>query len=172
MKPVSVYRVLTFILIPIAAMFGFMDLLFLISALANPAMLLIVFMFAAFVIYTFACLKFLGNGIDTGRPCKPSLRDWIKVNAYVSLFLGAMFFINANTILFMGETGLNNLIGQLRDAQPNMPARFSNAFFVTLLRGMSWFLLVVSIVLLTHIFLNFRVLKMYAHLFSEEKQEQ
>ena len=99
-KQLTVFRILTFILLPIASLFGVMDLMILPSALANPAILLIVFVLAAFVIYTFTSLRFLTKGIDIGRPCKPSLRDWIRVNAFASSFMGIMFLMNALSVFF------------------------------------------------------------------------
>lgn len=172
MNRLTLFRILTFALLPIAVMFGCMDILFLISALANPALLLMVFALAAFVIYTFASLRFLNRGIDPNKPCHPSLRDWIRVNAYVSLFLGALFFLNAISILGMSDASLKQFIEQFRETQPNIPAMLTPAFFLSVLKGMAWFMLVVGIVLLTHIFLNFRILKLYAYLFDTAKETE
>jgi hypothetical protein len=166
MKQLTLFRILTFILVPFAALFGFMDLLFLLSALANPALLLMVFVLAAFVIYVFASLKFLNRGIDANRPCAPSLRDWIRVNAYVSLFMGGLFFLNGTSILFMSDSNLNQFIHQFLETQPNIPAMLTPAFFLTILKTMAWFMLVVSVFLLTHIIIGFRLLKLYAYLFD------
>jgi hypothetical protein len=118
MKQLTIFRVLTFILLPIAAVFGFMDLLFLLSALANPALFLIVFILGAFVIYTFVSLQFLTRGIDSGRQCKPGLRDWIRVNAFVSLFMGVMFLFNALSIFFTNEITLRQYVSQFMQTQP------------------------------------------------------
>src|SRR3954453_10388601 len=94
-----VYRILTFILLPIAALMGFIDISLLLMALANPAALLPVFAIACIVIYIFTSLSFLTKGITDGRQCKPSLRDWIRVNAYVSIAFGGLGIIEYITLL-------------------------------------------------------------------------
>ncbi|MES2331015.1 MAG: hypothetical protein V4539_15535 [Bacteroidota bacterium] len=171
MKQLTIFRILTFILLPIAAMFGFMDILFLLSALANPALLLIAFILGAFVIYTFVSLQFLLKGIDTGRQCKPSLRDWIRVNAFVSSFMGIMFLLNALSIFFTNDLTLREYVSQFMQAQPNIPSMLNLALFMTIMKGMAWFMFFLAIFLLVHIQLNFRLLKMYGHLFNATKPE-
>lgn len=171
MKQLTIFRILTFILLPIAAMFGFMDLLFLFSALANPALLLVVFIIGAFVIYTFVSLQFLTRGIDTGRACKPGLRDWIRVNAFVSLFMGTMFLFNALSIFFTNDLTLRQFVSQFMQTQPNIPAMLNVELFMTIMKGMAYFMFFLSIILLVHIQLNFKLMKKYAHLLSEPKPQ-
>jgi hypothetical protein len=171
MKQLTIFRILTFILLPFAAMFGFMDILFLLSALVNPALLLIVFILGAFVIYTFVSLQFLTRGIDTGLACKPGLRDWIRVNAFVSLFLGVMFLLNALSIFFTNDITLRQYVSQFMQAQPNIPAMLNVELFMTIMKGMAYFMFFLSIILLAHIQINFKLMKKYAHLLSEPKPE-
>lgn len=171
MKLLTIFRILTFILLPIAAMFGFMDLLFILSALANPALLLIAFIVGAFVIYSFVSLQFLIRGIDTGRPCKPGLRDWIRVNAFVSAFMGIMFLLNALSIFFSNDLMLRQYVSEFMKTQPNIPAMLNLEMFMTIMKGMAYFMFFLAIILLVHIQLNFRLMKKYAHLFTAPKPE-
>jgi len=166
MKQLTIFRILTFILLPIAAMFGFMDFLFLFSALANPALLLMVFVLAAFVIYTFASLKFLTKHIDIERPCSTSLRDWIRVNAFVSMFMGMLFLLNAVSILFMGDISLRQFVNQFRESQPNIPAMLTTDLFLTIMKGVAYFMFFVSVILISHILINFKIMKTYGYLFE------
>lgn len=167
MKQLTLFRILTFTLLPIAAMFGFMDLLFLMVALANPAMLLIVFILAAFVIYTFTSLHFLTKGIDTGKPCKSSLRDWIRVNAFVSVFMGIMFLMNVLSVFFTNDVTLREYLAKALETQTNVPPMLNIDLFVKVMKWAAWVMLFISIALLTHIFLNFRIMKQYNYLFKE-----
>ena len=82
----KLYKVLTYILIPIALFFGFIDVLFLMSALANPGALIFVFIIACLVIYTFTSFKFYRLGVQREQPLTKGLKDWVKVNAIVSIF--------------------------------------------------------------------------------------
>ena len=54
----KLYTVLSYILIPIALFFAFMDIVLLFSSLANPSALIMVFILACLVIYTFQVLNF------------------------------------------------------------------------------------------------------------------
>ena len=83
----KLYTILSYLLIPIALFFGFLDIIFLFSSLANPSALILVFILACLVIYTFASFRFLKGGIEKELPQPLKLKDWIKVNAYVSFFL-------------------------------------------------------------------------------------
>lgn len=166
MPSLTLFRILSFVLIPIAALFGFLDILVLLSALANPSLLLVAFILGCFVIYSFVSLQFLTKGIDTGRPCKPSLRDWIRVNAFVSAFVGCMFLLNSLSIFFSTDASLKQLISQLLESQPNVPAILTPDLFLRIMKAVAWFMFFVSVALLIHIFLNFRLLKQYRHLFE------
>ncbi len=170
MKPLTIFRILSFILIPIAAFFALLDIFMLINALVNPAFFLIVFMVACFVIYTFASLRFLTQHIDTGRPSKPSLKDWIKVNAYISLFIGTMILMNSISILASSDSSLRQIVGQMLETQPNVPALLTPEFFMKAMKIAAYFMLFMGIILVYHIFLNFRLLKQYAHLFGKQEE--
>jgi hypothetical protein len=171
MKQLTIFRILTFTLLPIAAMFGFFDLILLVSALANPAFLLVVFILAAFVIYTFSSLKFLTKGIDLNGPCKPSLRDWIRVNAYVSSFMGIMFLLNALSVFFTSDITLRQYLSQFLENQPNIPPMLNIELFMRIMKMVAYFMLFLSAVLLIHIILNFRIMKQYRHLFDTAAPE-
>ncbi len=80
----KLYRILSYILMPIALLFAFIDTAFLITALANLGVLIFVFAIACLVIYTFASFSFLKRGIEKEQHQSAKLKDWIKVNAYVS----------------------------------------------------------------------------------------
>src|SRR5436309_5555010 len=80
-----VYRLLSFVLLPIAVIIGILDIPLFLLALANPAALLPVFALTCIVIYVFTFFTFFIKCILVGRQCKQSLRDWIRVNAFVSI---------------------------------------------------------------------------------------
>lgn len=166
MKQLTLFRILTYTLVPIGVIFGFFDILVFLSALANPAILLVAFVIAAFVIYTFKSLTFLTKSIDTGQPYKSNLRDWIRVNAYVSLFMGMLMLMNGLSVLFSSDMALRQYLNQFLETQPNIPPQLTIDLFLTLLKGMVYFMLFVSILLLSHIFLNFRIMKQYSYLFE------
>jgi hypothetical protein len=162
----KLYTVLSYILIPIALFFAFMDIVLLFSSLANPSALIMVFILACLVIYTFASFKFLKAGIEKEIAQTAKLKDWIKVNAYVSFFLCSLFFINAISILISSDVLLLKFIDEFLQSQPGLPKELTSALMLSLLKGVSVFLLITGIVGLIHIRTSLRLLKQYEYLFE------
>lgn len=171
MKRLTFYRILSFILVPIALFFGLMDVLFLLSATGNPSYLLPVFLIACLCIYVFTSLSFLNKHINKNATALPSLKDWIRVNAYVSLFFGFMLLIEALGIFYMADNQLRSVIEKFLETQPNMPSGLTVTVFIKLMRGIAYFLFFFSIILLMHISISLKLLKEYAHLFSDDHRE-
>ena len=162
----KLYTILTYILIPIALFFGFLDVLILFSSLANPSALIMVFIVACLVIYTFSSYKFLKAGIEREIVQSLKLKDWIKVNAYVSFFLCSLFFVNSISVLISTNAVLLKFIDEFLQQQPNMPKEITNALVLSLLRGVSVFLLITGIVGIVHIRTTLRLVKQNGHLFE------
>jgi hypothetical protein len=162
----KLYTILTYILIPIALFFGFLDVLILFSSLANPSALIMVFIVACLVIYTFSSYKFLKAGIEREIVQPLKLKDWIKVNAYVSFFLCSLFFVNSISVLISTNAVLLKFIDEFLQQQPNIPKEITNALVLSLLRGVSVFLLITGIVGIVHIRTTLRLVKQNGHLFE------
>jgi hypothetical protein len=158
-----VYRILTFILLPIAALMGFIDISLLLMAMANPAALLPVFAIACIVIYVFTSLSFLTKGIMGGRKCKPSLRDWIRVNAFVSIAFSALGIIEYITLL-NNKTVTAEVVKQAMQQQ-SIPPGMTSGQLEQVLLGFLFFFFIFSLLLIVHIFMTFRLLKQYDYLF-------
>ena len=168
MSPITIFKILTYLLIPVAILFGLMDIIMLFMALANPAILLIVFALACFVMYTFTSLRFLLEGIVNNQHCKSSLKDWIKVNAYVTLFLFIMFFMNSAATFFIDDITLRQTLSEMMDQQPELAGKISLDFFIKIFHVVSGIMFVISSLIIIHVLMNFKFLKRYQDLFSKE----
>lgn len=169
MSQLTIFRVLTFILVPVAILFGILDLFMLLMALsANPAMLLIVFAMACFVIYIFTSVRFLLQGIGNERQLNASLKDWIKVNAYGTLFISVMFLMNSAAAFYINEVNLRQMLSEMIAQQPEVAGKISLDYFIRLFRVISGIMLVVSLLAIVHVMINFRLLRRYEHLFGKE----
>ncbi len=171
MQKLTFFRILSFILIPIALLFLFMDFFALLMALSNPTVLFPVFLMAGMVIYIFTSAYFLLVGIDRKQVLNPSLKDWIKVNAYVTLFFGFQFMLIALSVFYLNQNDLKEMADKVMSAQPNMPKTMTSALFLTMLRGMAYFFFFLAFFLLIHITICFKLLKEHAGLFSEKLAE-
>lgn len=166
MQQTTIYKILTFILLPFAALFGFFAFVMFFIGLANPVILLPVFIMACFCIYTIACMIFLVKGIDRQQQCKPSLKDWIKVNGYVTAVMGMMSLINSFSVLFYPKSILIKLAGELLAAQPVKPQGITVEAIAGMMAVLSYIMLFFSIVLLIQLLINFKLLKKYSYLFG------
>ncbi|MDP1844922.1 MAG: hypothetical protein Q8K64_16010 [Sediminibacterium sp.] len=167
MQQITIFKIITFILVPVALLFGLMDLIMLMMALSNPALLLIVFAMACFVIYLFASLRFLLQGILNERQCSATLKDWIKVNAYGTLFISSMFLLNSSAAFFINDINLRQVLSDMIDQQPELSGKISLDLFVKMFRVISAIMFVISLLTITHVMLNFKLMKKYAHLFEK-----
>ncbi|HVZ25510.1 MAG TPA: hypothetical protein VG842_05635, partial [Sediminibacterium sp.] len=98
------------------------------------------------------------------------LRDWIRVNAYVSIFLGTMFVINSLSIFMMSDASLRQYIAEYLSSQPNVPAMLNENLFLSVMKAFSYFMIFMGTALLVHIFVQFRLLRKFGYLF-ENRQE-
>lgn len=166
MKQLTIYRILSFILVPIALIIGFLDLFVLIMGLSgNPAMLFIAFVMACLVIYAFASLRFLLHGIGNQRHCKPSLRDWIKVNAYGTLFIAGMFFLNSTGVFFLGDIQLQQMLSDVMEQQPELAGKISMETMVNMFKVVAVIMFIISVTAIIHVQIGFRLLRQYSYLF-------
>ena len=159
-----VYRVLTFILLPIVAILGFIDISLLLMALANPAALLPAFAIACIVIYLFTSLNFLNKGITAGKPCKLSLRDWIRVNAFVSIAFSTLGIIEYITVL--NNKAVRDEMVKQAMAQQGVATAISSGQMEQILLSFLFIFLIFSLALIVHIVMTFRLLKEYGYLFK------
>lgn len=158
------YRILSYVLLVVAAIFGIAALFALLIALSNPALLLSVFVIVAVVIYSIASFLFLINGINGNRQLQPKLRDWIKVNAYVALVFVLMNIFQSVAVL-QNPAVLYEAVKQVSDMQQSK-SPLSADFMLRIMKAVVWVLLFYAIILGIHISFTFRYLKQYAHRFG------
>lgn len=165
----SIYRILGFLLLPMAILFSVFVLLFLRAAFANPAMLIPLFLIACIAIYSFASLNFLIRGIDGGKYLGRSSKDWIKVNAFIGIIF-SLLMISQCIVLIIHPEMLQDMVTQAKkNAGPDL--KINNEAFENYLRISSYFFLAYAIVLFSHIILSFQYIKRYNYLFQNSRKD-
>lgn len=166
MKSLSIYRIFSYILVTIGIILGFASLIAILIALSNPVLLISVFIIIAVVLYSFSSFLFLNNGIDGKRNLKPGMKDFIKVNAYVSIVFVVMNIFQFITVM-SNNAVFNEALNQVKTFQNNQ-SPLSKELMLKMMKGIMWFLFFYAVVLGIHISITFRLLKQYDHLFSEK----
>lgn len=165
---IKIYRILTFILLPIEILMGLMALLMLVMSLGNIGVLLPVFMISCTVIYIFSTFRFLNSGIEQHKPLKASLKQWIKVNGYVCVGFCILMITQIITLLLHPEV-LQEMYQQMMTMQSKMQGqKLSIQVFKNVMLVMFCGLLTYAVLLLVHTFMSFRFVQQYQHLFDEE----
>ncbi|MFN5135023.1 MAG: hypothetical protein ACK5DG_06865 [Chitinophagaceae bacterium] len=164
----TLYRILSYILLFIAIISSFNVLAALLVALANPSLLLQVFLSAAIVLYSFSSFVFLKKCVEAKRNQKNGLKDFIKANAYITAFLAILMTIAGAAAILSP-----NLLKKASEMMPTMPGsnEISKSDLPTLLKRLVWFMLIYGLILLIHIQITFRLLKQYAHLFGQKADD-
>jgi len=165
-QPSKLYLVLSYILIPIALFFGFMDSILLISALANPSAMILVFAMACIVIYSFSSFKFLKLGIEREQIQTTKLKDWIKVNAYVSLLMFSLIFLNAVSIFLSNDALLISYLENLLAQQSGLSKELNSQLLLKMMRVAAYFLFVIGAVGILHIRMTLKLVRDNDHLFE------
>ena len=168
MKQVQIFKVLTYLLIPVALLFGFMAVLVLPTALANPALLIVVFIFSCIAIYSFASLRFVTTAINKAKNCNPSLKDWIKINGYISVGTAFMFLLNSIGILMLRPIEFNEFVSKAMETQSNLPSSITPAFVGQMLKYTAILMLITSTIILVQTRIQFVFLKAYSYVFESE----
>ena len=162
---IIIYKILSFLLLPVAALLAMNCLAAIVIALANPPILITVFLFACIAIYIIASYLFLTRGIDRNSPRKPVLRDWIRINGFITLLLGIV-----GSVMFTGVTlkpaDAKMMLDQLQ-AQNHMQLGIGIAEFQKILNGFMKAMAVISIVLVVHVLITFHLMRRFRYLFSD-----
>ncbi len=162
----KLYKVLSYILIVIAFIIGFFDVLFLMASFLNPSLLLYVFVLLCFVIYTFSSYKFYNLCILKPQEIKKSLKDWIKANAIVSLIFCSLMCLNGITILLSNNAFLTKYINDTLLNQPEVPKEITAAYILKIFKIIAFIFLLIGSTGLLHIIMTFRLLKKNSTLFK------
>lgn len=164
----TIYRVFSFLLLPVAAMFSISILFLIRSAFENPAMLFPMFLIACIAIYSFASLNFLIKGIDGKKHLGRSSKEWLKVNAIVSAIF-ALLMISQCILFLLHPEMLQQLVTQAKQ-NTGTNLKMNESSLENYMRTISYFFLVYAIVLIIHIAMSFQYIKLYNYLFQNENK--
>jgi hypothetical protein len=170
MKKHTFYRAINIFILPMAAYIAINALMLLFVSLTNPLMLLLDFIMACIPLYAFTSNYFFNRGIKNAQPCKPALKDWIKVNAYVSLFFSAFMFLACLVLL----AALNNpaQLQQLKDQiAATSPTPVPEGQLVRYLKIIVYVFLPFTILLVIHIIITLRLLRQYRWVFEDSPND-
>lgn len=167
MKSLTPYRILTYVFLPIGVLLGLGTLMALVMAMGNLALLFSVFITGGTVIYIFSSFIFMQTGILKNEPCKPGLKDWIKVNGYVAMFFAVLGLLQGGIILTNPEAQEKMMAAVIEMQKGSLPEG-SAGLMTKIFKAVLYFMVVFSGLLVFHIFSSFRLLRQHADLFVKK----
>jgi len=163
------YRVLSYLLLPFALFLSFMAVILLLTAFGNISALLPLFMVSATVIYVFSSLTFIHRAILPNKPVKASLKDWIRVNAFVALSFGVLFVFQS-IYLRGNEVFMEEVQRQMQTMSKQMgPEAMAKINLRKLLATVLDIMLILGSLIVAHVLLGLSFLKKYEYLFGEKR---
>jgi len=167
---VVIYRFVSILLLPVAIMFGLSALAGLVSVIANPAAIIGVLFIGSIVYYIISSTVFLTRGIINGKACKPSLRSSIRITGIITAFFCIlMLYLHLASV---NEPQLIKVLAAEMIKQPGLPANTTPDVLSQSIKALFTFFMIVSLVLLLHIIMSFRMLKQFHYLFNNGDHPQ
>ncbi|MBS4043826.1 MAG: hypothetical protein KGZ59_08435 [Chitinophagaceae bacterium] len=159
MNLTKIYKWLTYILAIPTAFIAFFSLFGILIAIANPQMLIPVFIMICIVVYYISSFIFLQKVLTKNLSCKKIIKDLIKINAIATLIFSALNLIQIISIYFnpdLVETTVNAITEQ---NQGNINTIFTKQQITTLFYTISAIVSFFAVLLITHIIIGFKLLK-------------
>ena len=166
---ITIYRILSYILLVISFFLGLAVLLTFFVALANPALLLTVFVGAAVVMYSVSSFLFLVQGMDGKKQLKSGMKDFIRANAFVAIVFGIITLFQSIAFI-MNPAIQQETIQQFPET--NGSTKIPKEIIAVFVKAVMWGFLIYSFLLLVHIQITFRLLKQYAQLFGDRPEDK
>lgn len=164
----TIYRILSFLLIPVAVIFTLCVIIMLGVALQNLAILLTMLIMACIAIYSFASLNFLIKGIDGKKHLRTRSKYLLKVTALVSALFVVMIISQCIILLLHPEAVQQSIAEAMTNFKGSL--QFNKVEMENYLRAICYFFVTYGIVLGVHIIFSFQNLEAYNYLFLEKKE--
>lgn len=167
---IRLYKILTFLLQPVGFMILMSSASSLLASTMNPQFLLVSAIGICIFLYTFFSFRFSIKAVIGNQPVKAKLKDWIKVNSYVTL-IQAIFvlFLVIMVLYFVPADLFKSTFRSMYDMLQEQPGQQNFGTFPEFLKSMRVLfgvMGVVELLLAVHVILTWRMLKGYREYFQ------
>lgn len=159
MKGMILYRILSAIVNTVCVLLAFNIVASIIIVLSNPLFLFIICIMLCVVLYAWHANKFFRTVIVKNHQATKRQKDWIQVNAIVSIIFSVLIFVTGLALLANPRPYLDSLKTIYKDAIP-VKAAMIQLYFMTAF----------CFVLLIHIIWTYILIRRYKDYFVEEER--
>lgn len=159
-----IYRILS-LFISIIALLLAVSLLFILPlSISVPAMWLPLFILIAIVLYTFFSSRFRVLVLQRQEQVKDSLRDWIRVNGFVTIAFAILNIPTTISILVRPATFEQSM----KEMMKQFGEKFEQGFRPEQLGPIAMLMLIYFVSLLVHVLWTFALMKKYHTFFKKD----
>ena len=163
----KIYHILSYILFIISCITVFIMLPFVFYAFTNPLYLIVAFLIACTIIYSFISFRFNMVTVRKKLPSKSNTKALININGFISLFIAFQILVSSYQIFngspqFMEQFDI--YYNQLPSVESvTMP---SKAIMLNAMKIMFTVMCVYAVIITIHIFISFNLVKKYKDYFT------
>jgi hypothetical protein len=158
-----IYRIISF-LINVFAIFIAVALLFILPvALVNFAMLFPAFLLIGVVLYSWFSTRFRQQVLVKNEMAKTSLRDWVRVNGFVTIAFSILYTISTIALL----RNPDEVIKSSKEIMTKMDPRFGDNFRPEVINAVGIIILAYCTMLLIHVLWTFILLRKHKDFFEQ-----
>lgn len=161
---ITVYKILTYLLVPVGLLFALTTTLLFAAAIQNPQLLLGLFMIACTGIYLLVSFYVVVAGINQNKQVGATAKKWLIANGIVTAVYTAIMFFTCVS-LAGSQANMDNFISMFVDTI-KQPETITQAEILQILKTSINIAMVLALILLIHTILSFRMLKTYPDLFE------
>lgn len=163
----KIYHILSYILFIIACITVFMMLPFVFFAFANPLYLIIAFLIACTIIYSFVSFRFNMVTVRKKLPSKSNTKPLININGFISLFIAFQILFSSYQVFSASPQFMEQFdiyYNQLPSVENvTMP---SKAMMLDAMKIMFAAMCVYAVMMTIHVLMSFNLVKKYKDYFT------
>ncbi len=168
MKNLKVYKVLSYILLPFGGLLGVVALFGVLASLGNPLMMLMFLIVVCVALYIFSSFRFLNRVIIQQIKSRPSLKDFVRVNTFISIFFSVYTLYSAMVALNNPDLMKTAIQQMMAMPQFAMPPGYNEASFLHIFKISYIIFGIFCALLMLHSSATLFLLKQYKSAFEEE----
>ncbi|MBS1578942.1 MAG: hypothetical protein JST29_04810 [Bacteroidetes bacterium] len=156
------YRIISYLLLVVAAFFSIICLLMLLMAFANIALFFPFIIFSSVIIYIITSFIFFIKVVENKKTCKQKLIKLIRISSFITIIFSLLFLVNGLFTLY-NPSVINQFVHDFFAMQKNNPAtkQISTETMITTLKGVMYFMILFATTLLVHIYETYKLIKQH-----------
>lgn len=169
MTELKVYKGLSYLLLLPNAFVAIITLFGILASILNPMMFFGMILFVGVVLYAIFSFIFLQKGIINNKKCSLRLKKNVRTTSLLAGIFTVMCLMNCFTLVFH-STSIDTMVNVFfAESKTNLPPNFTRELLTKAIWASVYFLGIYAALLLLHILMTYKFIKMYVDMFETAK---